>query len=153
MIMPKLFGENLFDELMDDFPFVGRMQMPALGGGIYGRREKNLMKTDVKEKDGSYILDIDLPGFRKEDIKAELNGGYLTISADRSYEREEKPEDGKFIRRECFSGSCSRTFFVGEEVKQEDIKAKFTDGILTVTLPKEEQNKLPAKNNLIAIEG
>ena len=153
MMMPKLFGENLFDELMDDFPFVGRMQMPALGGGIYGRREKNLMKTDVKEKDGSYILDIDLPGFRKEDIKAELNEGYLTISADRSYEREEKPEDGKFIRRERFSGSCSRTFFVGEEVKQEDIRAKFADGILTVTFPKEEQNKLPAKNNLIAIEG
>ncbi len=153
MMMPKLFGENLFDELMDDFPFVGRMQMPALGGGIYGRCEKNLMKTDVKEKDGGYILDIDLPGFSKEDIKAELNDGYLTISADRSYEREEKPEDGKFIRRERFSGSCSRTFFVGEEVKQEDIKAKFADGILTVTFPKEEQNKLPAKNNLIAIEG
>ena len=153
MMMPKLFGENLFDELMDDFPFVGRMQMPALGGGIYGRREKNLMKTDVKEKDGSYILDIDLPGFRKEDIKAELNDGYLTISADRSYEREEKPEDGKFIRRERFSGSCSRTFYVGENAKPEDVKAKFEDGILTVSLPKEEPKKLPAKNNLIAIEG
>ena len=151
MMMPKFFGESLFDELMDEFPFGSRM--PALGGGVYGKREKNLMKTDVKEKDGNYILDIDLPGFKKEDIRAELRDGYLTISADRSYEREEKPEDGKIIRRERFSGSCSRTFYVGENAKPEDVKAKFEDGILTVSLPKEEPKKLPAKNNLIAIEG
>lgn len=152
MMMPKLFGENLFDELMDDFPFVNKVRTPALGG-VYGKREKNLMKTDVKEKEDGFTLDIDLPGFKKEEIKAELNDGYLTVSAGRSYEREDKPEDGTYIRRERFSGNCSRTFFIGEDAKPEDIKAKFENGILTVELPKAEPKKLPPKNNLIAIEG
>ncbi len=152
MMMPKLFGENLFDELMDDFPFASKMQMPALSW-VYGKREKNLMKTDVKEKEDRFILDIDLPGFKKEDVKAELSDGYLRISADRSYEKEDKPEDGAYIRRARFSGNCSRTFFIGEGAKPGDIKAKFENGILTVEVPKAEPKKLPPKNNLIAIEG
>lgn len=153
MMIPRLFGESLFDELMDDFPFTGNVQMPALAGNVNSTRAVGLMKTDVKEKDGSYVLDIDLPGFKKEDIKIELNDGYLTVNASRNYENEEKPEDGKYIRRERFCGSCSRTFYAGDAVKPEDIKAKFENGILTVTLPKEEPKKLPEKNNTIAIEG
>lgn len=148
-MMPRIFTENLFDQWMDDFPFTGAF--PAMGR-VVGKQEKSLMKTDIQDKDGSYIMDIDLPGYRKEDIKAELNEGYLTISANRSYENEDKGENGQYIRRERFSGSCSRTFYVGEGVKQEDIKARFENGILTLSFPKEEPKKLP-KNNMIAIEG
>ena len=148
-MMPRIFGENLFDQWMDDFPFTGAF--PAMGQ-VFGKREKNLMKTDIKEKDGSYIMDIDLPGYKKEDVRAELSDGYLTVSAARSYENEDKRENGQYIRRERFSGSCTRTFYVGEGVRQEDIKAKFENGILTLSFPKEDHKALP-KNNMIAIEG
>ncbi|MDO5563351.1 MAG: Hsp20/alpha crystallin family protein [Synergistaceae bacterium] len=151
MMMPKIFGENLFDDWMDDFGF--RSAFPAVrGNSVFGKHEKGLMKTDVKEKDGSYLIDMDLPGFKKEDVKAELNDGYLTVSASRSYDNEGKDENGSYIRRERFSGSCSRTFYVGGGVKQEDIKAKFDNGILSLTVPKESVQKLP-ENRYIAIEG
>lgn len=130
MFMNSLFGENLFDDFFNDFdrPVRALMARPA---------EKQLvMNTDVREKDGSFELDIDLPGYKKEDVKAELKDGYLTVSAVRKSEDEEK--DGKFIRRERFYGSCSRSFYVGEAISQEDIKAKFEDGILKLSVPKKE---------------
>lgn len=150
--MPRVYGEDLFDEWMNDFPFTNMSSMLPVHG-VFGKHEKNLMKTDVREKDGSYILDVDLPGFKKEDIKAELKDGYLTISAVRSLDKDTKGEDGAYIRRERFSGSCSRSFYVGDAVEQKDMKAKFENGILTVSFPKEDKKQLPQQSSQIAIEG
>ena len=123
MLLPSIFGEDLFDDWMMDFPF-------------RGSRSTSLMKTDVKETDNSYELDMDMPGFDKGDIKAELKNGYLTISASSHKNNDEKDNDGRYIRRERYSGSCSRSFYVGGDVKQEDIKAKFENGILQLSIPK-----------------
>ncbi len=139
-MMPSIFGENLFDEIFDDL--------------VFGKREKNLLKTDVREKDGNYELVMDLPGYKKEDVKAQLENGYLTITASRGVNKDETDNEGNYIRRERYSGQCSRSFYVGENLKQEDIKAKFQDGILQLTFPKEDQRKvIPQKDNYIAIEG
>ena len=140
MLLPSIFGEDLFDDWMMDFPF-------------RGSRSTSLMKTDVKETENSYGLDMDMPGFEKGDIKAELKNGYLTISASSHKNNDEKDNDGKYIRRERYSGSCSRSFYVGEDVKQEDIKAKFENGILKVTVPKKEEKPAVEENKYISIEG
>ena len=140
MLLPSIFGEDLFDDWMMDFP-------------IRGSRSTSLMKTDVKETDNSYELDMDMPGFDKGDIKAELKNGYLTISASSHKNNDEKDNDGRYIRRERYSGSCSRSFYVGGDVKQEDIKAKFENGILKVTVPKKEEKPAVEENKYISIEG
>ena len=139
MLMPSIFGEDLFDDWM---------RTPA---GIYN--ESSLMKTDIRDNDGHYELDVDMPGFSKEDIKVELKDGYLTISASTKKDNDEKDENGKYIRRERYMGSCSRSFQVGDSVKQEDIKAKFENGILKLTVPKEEAQPKVEENKYIAIEG
>ncbi len=131
MLMPSIFGENLFDDLFDDFSWPAsrvRFSEPVNG----------TMKTDVKENDNSYELDIDVPGFKKEDVKAALKDGYLTITASREKNNDEKDKKGKYIRRERFYGSTSRTFFVGKNVTENDIKAKFDNGTLKVLVPKIE---------------
>ena len=110
------------------------------------------MKTDIRETDGSFELDIDMPGFNKEDLKAELKEGYLTISASTNKDDGEKDENGRYIRRERYVGSCSRSFYVGEQISEEDIKARFEDGILKISFPKREQKKME-ENRYIAIEG
>ena len=149
-MLPRIFGEKLLDDWMnEDFPFTGAF--PAMGQ-MFGKHEKNLMKTDVKENADSFIVDIDLPGYNKEDIKAELHEGYLTVSANRSYEHDDDKDKDHYIRRERFTGSCSRTFYVGDGVKQEDIKARFENGILTLMVPKKDEKKLP-QSSQIAIEG
>ena len=140
MLLPGIFGEDLFDDWMMDFPF-------------RGNGSANLMRTDVKETDNSYELDMDMPGFDKGDIKAELKNGYLTISASSNRNNDEKDKDGKYIRRERYTGSCSRSFYVGDDVKQEDIKAKFENGILKVTVPKKEEKPAVEENKYISIEG
>lgn len=139
MLMPSIFGENLFDDWMS-LPF-------------RNFNTNSLMKTDIRETDGSFELDIDMPGFSKEDLKAELKEGYLTVSASTSKDKDEKDENGKYIRRERYSGSCSRSFYVGDEVKQEDIKAKFENGILKISVPRKEAKPQVEENNHIAIEG
>ncbi|WP_455617367.1 Hsp20/alpha crystallin family protein [Eisenbergiella sp.] len=139
MLMPSIFGENLFDDWMS-LPF-------------RNFNTNSLMKTDIRETDGSFELDIDMPGFSKEDLKAELKEGYLTVSASTSKDNDEKDENGKYIRRERYSGSCSRSFYVGDEVKQEDIKAKFENGILKISVPKKEAKPQVEENKHIAIEG
>ena len=145
MMMPSIFGEDLFNDWMDfSFPDIDRK--------LYGKRADRIMKTDVKEKDTEYEVDIDLPGFKKEDVKAELKDGYLTICAAKGTDREEKKEDGKYIRKERYSGNMSRSFYVGKNVTQEDIHAKFEDGILKLTVPKKEAKKVEEKN-YITIEG
>ena len=123
--IPKYY--DLFDDMFDTFA---------------GDRYSNLMKTDIKEKDGNYELDVELPGYKKEDVKVDLKDGYLTISANRSNENEEKDNEGKIIRQERYSGSLSRSFYVGDDMKVEDIKAKFDNGILHLTLPSQERKQI-----------
>ena len=150
MLMPSIFGENLFDDDWMDFPFErefwGR-QNPA-----YTKNTKNLMKTDIREHDAGYELDIDLPGFKKDEIKAELENGYLTISATKGTSNDEQDKKGKYIRRERYAGTMQRSFYVGEDVTQEDIKAKFEDGILKLSIPKKDAQAVETKKT-IAREG
>jgi len=148
-MMPSIFGENLFDDFFnEDFGM-----LPMLGGRnpLYGKHAKNLMKTDVRETENSYELDIDLPGFKKEDVSVDLKDGYLSISAAKGLDKDEKDKKGKYIRQERYAGACSRSFYVGEGVEAKDVSAKFEDGILKISLPKQEQKQLP-KSSAIAIE-
>lgn len=150
MMMPSILGENLFDNWMDEFPFGNFLKGDK--NSFFGKSDNNLMKTDVEEKDNSYQVTMDLPGYNKEDVNAKLKDGYLTISAKRENDNDEKDQEGNYIRRERFFGQCSRTFYVGSSVKQEDIKAKFENGILTLNFPKEAIKRLEENEN-IAIEG
>ena len=153
MMMPSIFGENLFDDWMD-FPFNDDFDKYFFGkkNPLYGKHAKNMMKTDVKETDSSYEVDIDLPGFKKDEINAKLENGYLTISAAKGLDKDEKDKKGKYIRKERYAGAMSRSFYVGDAVTQEDIKAKYEDGILKLSVPKKE--KAPVKGDkYIAIEG
>ncbi len=144
MLMPSIFRENLFDDFMMN-PWGSDFFSPSAGS-------KYMMNTDVKEKENAYELDIELPGFKKEDVRAELKDGYLTISATQNTNRDEKDEKGSYIRRERYSGSCSRSFYVGEGVKQEDIHARFENGVLKLEVPKADKQKVEEKK-YIAIEG
>lgn len=149
MMMPSIFGENLFDDWMD-FPFDRNFFGDK--NPLYGKRGKNLMKTDVKETEQGYEVDIDLPGFKKEDVNAQLNNGYLTVSATKGLDKDEKDKEGRYIRRERYAGSMSRSFYVGEGVKEQDIHAKFEDGILKLAIPKMEAKQVE-ENKYISIEG
>ncbi len=144
MLIPSIFGDRLFDDWMDDISF--RDRLPEV-------HVSQLMKTDIREHDQGYELDIDLPGFKKEDLKAELKDGYLTIEAHTGHKEEEKGKDGKYIRRERYSGSCSRSFYVGEDITEEDIKAKFEDGILKLAIPKKDAQQKVDQKKYISIEG
>ena len=150
MLMPSIFGENLFDDFFGDFPFYDDRDMQNVEKKLYGKHAGRVMKTDIKEMDNGYELEIDLPGFSKDEVKASLENGYLTISAEKGLDKEEK--DGKYIRKERYSGAMSRSFYVGDELKQEDIKAKYEDGILKLSVPKKEQKKVETTKH-IAIEG
>ena len=145
MMMPSIFGEDLFNDWLDfSFPDVDRK--------YYGRRSADqVMRTDVKEKDDAYEVEIDLPGFKKDEIKAELKEGYLTISAAKNVNNDEK-KDGKYIRQERFTGNVSRSFYVGKNLTQEDIHAKFENGILTLDIPKKDQKQVE-ENRYVTIEG
>ena len=132
MLMPSIFGENLFNDDWMDFGF------PEVDKALYGKHANNVMKTDVKETDTGYEVDIDLPGFKKDEINAQLDNGYLTISAAKGLDKDEKDKKGKYIRKERYAGAMSRSFYVGEGVTQEDIKAKYEDGILRLSVPKKE---------------
>ena len=141
MLMPSIFGENLLDDFFGE-PFGG-----------YDYSESGLMTTDVKDTDKGYEVTMNMPGVKKEDVKAELKDGYLTVSAETNTKKDEKAEDGKYIRRERYSGSCSRSFYVGDGVKQEDIKAKFEDGPLKLFVPKEAAKPAVEQKKYISIEG
>ena len=157
MLLPSIFGEDLFDDWMD-FPFDDRFEK-RLNKELYGRKNPvfgkhaaRIMKTDVREKKDGYEVDIDLPGFKKEQIRIELNEGYLTISAEKGLDKDEDDKEGRYIRRERFSGSCSRTFYVGENVEQSDIRASFKHGILKLTIPKKEAKPEVPEKKYIMIE-
>ena len=149
MLMPSIFGENLFDEMFD-FPWDNEFYSKR--NPVFGKHEKNLMKTDVKETEAGYELDVDLPGFKKDEINVQLQNGYLTISAAKSVDKDQKDEKGTYIRRERYAGSCSRSFYVGEGVSQEEVRAKYEDGILRLSVPKKDQKQIE-QSNYIAIEG
>ena len=146
MLMPSIFGENLFNDDWMDFGF------PEVDKALYGKHANNVMKTDVKETDTGYEVDIDLPGFKKDEINAQLDNGYLTISAAKGLDKDEKDKKGKYIRKERYAGAMSRSFYVGEGVTQEDIKANYEDGILRLSVPKKEAKAVENKK-YIAIEG
>ena len=155
MLTPSIFGENLFDDWMDDFPFGKEFEKAMFPSKtpLYGKNAKNMMKTDVRETDDAYEVDIDLPGFKKDEVTAELNDGYITISAAKGLDKDEKDEkSGKYIRRERYAGSMSRSFYIGEGVTQDEITAKFEDGILQLKIPKKAAKEVEAKK-YIAIEG
>ena len=145
--LPTVFGENLFD-VFDDFDrdFFRGFGRPE--HVLYGKNASRLMKTDVKETDEGYEVDVDLPGFSKDEIKLDLNNGYLTISTEKSLNKENK---GKMLRQERYVGTMQRSFYVGEEVTEEDVKASFQHGVLKLLIPKKEKKALPEKKT-IAIE-
>ena len=147
MLMPSIFGENLFNDDWMDFGF------PEVDKALYGKHAGHVMKTDVKETDAGYEVDIDLPGFKKDEISAKLDDGYLTISASKGLDKDEKNKEGKYIRKERYAGACSRSFYVGEDVDQEDVKAEFKHGILKLFVPKKEAKPEVEEKKHIAIEG
>ena len=150
MLVPSIFGENLFDDFMD-FPF--NDDFWGRKNPLYGKNAKRMMKTDIRETEGSYELDVDLPGFKKDEIKASLENGYLTISAAKGLDKDDKDKEGKYIRQERYAGAMSRSFYVGDEVTQDEIKAKYEDGILKLSIPKKEKKPAVEQDNHIAIEG
>ena len=149
-MLPSIFGESLFDDFFGD-PF--EMMVPQGRNPLYGKHAKNLMKTDVRETEDSYELDIDLPGFKKEDVSVELKNGYLTIQAAMGSSGENKDKEGKYIRRERYYGTSSRSFYVGEDITQEDIRARFEDGTLKLTVPKKDAKPAAEQKKYITIEG
>ena len=154
MLMPSIFSNNsLFDDFFNDSWFDDR-DFKDVEKKLYGHRAKNVMNTDVKENENGYELTMDLPGFTKDEVSAQLENGYLTISASKGLDKDEKEKDtGKYIRRERYAGACQRSFYVGEGVKQEDVKAEFKHGILKLTVPKKEPEKEVEEKKYIAIEG
>ena len=151
MLMPSIFGaNNMFDDLFDDDFFGGR-ELDKAQKKLYGHRAKNVMNTDIKETDDGYELEMDLPGFKKEEVTVELDNGYITIRASKGLDKDEKTKEGRYIRKERYAGSCERSFYVGETVTQDDIKASFRHGILRLDIPKKEVKKVE-NNKYIAIE-
>lgn len=135
---------------MEDFGFPA---FPDVDKALYGKHAKNLMKTDVKETDSEYIVDIDLPGFKKDEIQMQLDNGYLTVNASKGLDKDESDNAGNYVRRERYAGSMSRSFYVGSHVKEEDIHPRYENGILTFSLPKEDRKPVEEKKGYIAIEG
>ena len=149
MLMPSIFNTNLFDDFFE-FPFYDDKAEKKL----YGHHAANLMKTDIQEHDDGYTLEMDLPGFKKDEIKVELNNGYMTISAAKGLDEDEKDKkSGKYIRRERYTGSCQRSFYVGEDVTEEDNKAEFKHGILKLFVPKKEAKPAVEQKKYVSIEG
>ena len=153
-MLPSIFNNNLFDDFFG-FPFYydNRTEDKA-EKKLYGHNAKNVMKTDIKELEGGYELEIDLPGFTKEEVTAELKDGYLTISAAKGLDKDEQEkETGKYIRRERYAGACQRSFYVGEDVTEQDIKAEFKHGMLKLFVPKKEAKPAVETKKYVTIEG
>ena len=146
-MLPSIFGENLFDDFFNDFDM-----FPGWSGRnpLYGKHARNMMKTDVRETENSYEVDVDLPGFQKDEIRLDLKDGYLTIQAAKGLDKDQQDKKGKYIRQERYAGAMSRSFYVGD-VEPDQISAKYEGGVLRISLPKEGKKELPKKNT-IAIE-
>ena len=148
-MLPSIFSTNLFDDWMD-FPFRGFDA--NVDKKLYGGRAAHVMKTDLKENENGYQLAVDLPGFKKDQIDLSLEKGYLTVSANKSLEESSKDEDGRLVHQERYAGSMQRSFYIGDALTEEDVKAKFEDGVLTLDFPKAEAKKLPERRSIM-IEG
>ena len=148
MMLPSIFNDDLFDEVMN-MPFGSDFFGDRAS---YGKPVKSLMKTDIKETQDGFELDIDLPGYRKEEVNAHLENGYLTVTASKERNEDEQDKSGRYIRRERYTGSCTRSFYVGDAITEEDIHAKYEDGILKLSVPKKEEKKVETRK-YIAIEG
>ena len=148
MLMPSIFGESLFDDWFDDFD----RQMQHMDRRLYGRNANREMKTDVREKEDGYEIDMDLPGFKKDQVELNLENGYLTVTANKGFDKDEKDDKGRMIRQERYAGSMQRSFYVGQNMTEEDVKAHFEDGVLHLNLPKKDARKVPEKKT-ICIEG
>lgn len=137
-MLPVIYGENMFDDFFDNGFFSAR-------NPLFGKNGRNLMKTDIRETDDAkaYRLAVDLPGFKKDEISLDLKDGYLTISAEKGLDKDEEDKKGRVLRQERYAGSCSRSFYVGDVIKPEDVKAKYESGVLTVLVPKEDVKKSP----------
>ena len=149
--LPTIFGENLMD-VFDGFDRNFFRNFGNMDRALYGKHAQNMMKTDVKETDDGYEVDIDLPGFKKDEIQLELNNGYLTISTQKALEKDEKNKKGRMLRQERYAGMMQRSFYVGEHITEEDVKASYESGVLHLVLPKKDAPKLPEKKT-IQIEG
>ena len=147
-MLPSIFGESLFDDWMG-FPFRGFTD--DVDRKLYGKHAARLMKTDLKEHDDGYELAIDLPGFKKEEIDLQLHNGYLTISAAKGLEEDGKDKKGRIVHQERYCGSMSRSYYVGQSIREEDVKARFENGVLTLHFPKETE-QLPERKTIM-IEG
>lgn len=147
MLYPSIFGENLFDDFFRFHDFGRDVEKK-----LYGKHAAQVMKTDVHEHDDHYEIVIDLPGFKKDQINLELQNGYLTVSAAKGLDKDEKTEKGKLIRQERYAGAMQRSFYIGDTVTEADVKAKFEDGVLNICVPKAEPKKLE-NHKYIAIEG
>ena len=146
MLRPSIFGNDGWNDWMD-FSF------PDFDQVFYGKPSNHIMKTDVKETSTGYEVDMELPGFRKEDVQAKLKDGYITINAVKNVDQGEKNQDGKYIRRERYMGNMSRSFYVGKDITENDIHAKFENGILKLAIPKKEAAKPVEENHFVTIEG
>ena len=152
-MLPSIFNNNLFDDFFG-FPFYydNRAEDKA-EKKLYGHHAGNLMKTDIKEMDNGYELEIDLPGFKKDEVHAELKDGYLVVSAEKGLDEDEQDKKtGKYLRRERYAGSCQRSFYVGKDITEEDIKAQFQHGMLTLFVPKKEAKPVVEEKKHITIE-
>ena len=149
MLMPSIFAENLFDDFFDDFPMPRDFR--NIDRRLYGKNAAREMKTDVHEHEDHYEVDIDLPGFKKDEIDLKLENGYLTVSAEKGLDKDETDKKGKVICQERYAGAMQRSFYVGDAVTEEDVKAKFEDGVLQIEIPKKE-TKLPERKTIM-IEG
>ncbi len=149
MLAPSIFEENFIDDLFG-FPM---KEFDDMEHKLYGRKANRMMKTDIREKDNTYEVSIDLPGFKKEEITVELDNGYLTISAAKGLDKDQNDKKGRLIRQERYAGSMTRSFYIGENVEKEDIEATYRHGVLTLTMPKKALEKKIPEKNLIAIEG
>ena len=144
-MLPSIFGENLFDEFFNDN--FGKFPVWDGSNALYGKHAKNLMKTDVRETEDTYEVDIDLPGFKKDEIKVDLKDGYLTVSAAKGLDKDENDKKGRYIRQERYAGACSRSFYVGD-MEPEDVSAKYEDGILKLSMPKQAKKELPKSSSI-----
>ncbi|HIR32560.1 MAG TPA: Hsp20/alpha crystallin family protein [Candidatus Faecousia faecavium] len=146
-MLPSIFGENLFDDFFTD-PFG---MMPRGNDPLYGKHARNMMKTDVRELDNTYELDMDLPGFKKDEITVDLKNGYLTVQAAKGLDKDQQDQAGNYIRRERYAGVCSRSFYVGDTLRPEDIGAKYEDGILKLSVPKAAKRELPESTSITVL--
>ena len=153
MLVPSIFSDNFFDDFFE-FPFIDDRAEKNAERKLYGHHAANLMKTDIKEFDDKYEVEIDLPGFKKDEVQVELRDGYLVVSAEKGLDEDEKDKkSGKYLRRERYAGNMSRSFYVGEDITETDIHAKFENGILMLDIPKKEEKKPVDEKRYVTIEG